>query len=129
MNYKTPFRDYLEESTKIPNEFNISISGSDYIIKREYHVRKPRGNMKFPRDAGLSMNKYKIIIEKSLPYMIKDDVYSITWSSNDKNNIISLNKSGVIIEVFGAIIKSTDHVDKLYVKAINRINLGNITFN
>lgn len=84
--------------------------------------------MTFPRDAGMSMNKYKIIIEKALPHMIKDDVYSITWSSNNKNNIISLNKTGLTIEVFGAIIKSSDPIDKLYVKATNRINLGIINF-
>lgn len=127
MSYKS-FREYLEESTKIPNDFTVSISGVDYNIKREYHVRQPRGNMTFPRDAGMSMNKYKIIIEKALPHMIKDDVYSITWSSNNKNNIISLNKTGLTIEVFGAIIKSSDPIDKLYVKATNRINLGIINF-
>lgn len=128
MNYKTPFRDYLEESTKIPNDFDISISGVIYNIKREYHVRQPRGNMNFPRDAGMSMNKYKIIIEKALSKMLNDDVYSITWTSNNKNNIISLSKTQNKFEVFGAIIKSTDSIDKLYVKAINRINLGVINF-
>ena len=67
-------------------------------------------------------DKYPDVIKYITLEMIQNN-------SNDKNNIISLNKSGVIIEVFGAIIKSTDDVDKLYVKAINRINLGNITFN
>ncbi len=84
--------------------------------------------MKFPRDAGMSMNKYKVILEKALPNMIKDDTYSITWSSNGKNNIVSLNKVDASFQVFGAIIKSSDSVDKLYAKAINRINLGNINF-
>ena len=60
--------------------------------------------------------------------MINDNIYSITWTSNGKNNIISLSKSSNIFEVFGAIVKSTDHVDKLYTKAINRINLDVINF-
>ena len=128
MSYDKTFKEYLEESTKIPNDFKININSIDYIVKREYHVRQPRGNMIFPRDAGMSMNKYKIIIEKALQYMINDDIYSITWLSNGKSNIISLSKSSNILEVFGAIIKSTDHVDKLYIKAINRINLDVINF-
>ena len=128
MSYNKTFKEYLEESNKIPNNFKININSIDYIVKREYHVRQPRGNMNFPRDAGMSMNKYKIIIEKALQYMINDNIYSITWSSNGKNNIISLSKSSNIFEVFGAIVKSTDHVDKLYTKAINRINLGVINF-
>lgn len=32
MSYKS-FREYLEESTKIPNDFTVSISGVDYNIK------------------------------------------------------------------------------------------------
>ena len=123
MIYDKTFKEYLEESTKIPNDFKININSIDYIVKREYHVRQPRGNMNFPRDAGMSMNKYKIIIEKALQYMINDDIYSITWLSNGKSNIISLSKSSNIFEIFGAIIKSTDYVDILYTKAINRINL------
>ena len=123
MSYDKTFKEYLEESTKIPNDFKININSIDYIVKREYHVRQPRGNMNFPRDAGMSMNKYKIIIEKALQYMINDDIYSITWLSNGKSNIISLSKSSNIFEIFGAIIKSTDYVDILYTKAINRINL------
>ena len=78
MSYDKTFKEYLEESTKIPNDFKININSIDYIVKREYHVRQPRGNMNFPRDAGMSMNKYKIIIEKALQYMINDDIYSIT---------------------------------------------------
>lgn len=128
MSYDKTFKEYLEESTKIPNDFKININSIDYIVKREYHVRQPRGNMNFPRDAGMSMNKYKIIIEKALQYMINDDIYSITWLSNGKSNIISLSKSSNIFEIFGAIIKSTDYVDILYTKAINRINLDVINF-
>lgn len=128
MSYDKTFKEYLEESTKIPNDFKININSIDYIVKREYHVRQPRGNMNFSRDAGMSMNKYKIIIEKALQYMINDDIYSITWLSNGKSNIISLSKSSNIFEIFGAIIKSTDHVDILYTKAINRINLGVVNF-
>ena len=74
------------------------------------------------------MNKYKIIIEKALPFMTKDDTYSITWISNGKSNIISLTKVNNIFSVFGEIIKSTDNINKLYSKAINRINLGLVNF-
>ena len=30
MNYKTPFRDYLEESNKLPNKFDIIIESDIY---------------------------------------------------------------------------------------------------
>ena len=127
MSYNT-FREYLDESTKIGNEFDISINGIAFRVEREFHVRQPRGNLKIPRDGGLSINKYKTILEKALPYMLKDDVYSITWTSNNKNNLISLTKRNNTFSIFGAIIKSTDDIDKLYKKAINRINLGLINF-
>ena len=54
MSYNKTFKEYLEESNKIPNDFKININSIDYIVKREYHVRQPRGNMNFPRDAGKS---------------------------------------------------------------------------
>lgn len=127
MSYKT-FREYLEESSKLSNNFNIIINGNTFYVEREFHVRQARGNTNFPRDAGVSMNKYKIIIEKALPFMTKDDTYSITWTSNGKNNIISLTKVNNTFSVFGAIIKSPDNINKLYSKAINRINLGLVNF-
>lgn len=122
------FREYLGESTKLNKDFILNITGVDFVIEREFHVRQPRGNTKFPRDAGMSMNKYRIILERALPFMSKDDTYSITGSSNSKNNIISLTRIKNTFSVFGAIIKSEEPVDKLYKKAINRINLGVINF-
>jgi hypothetical protein len=122
------FREYLGESTKLNKDFILNITGIDFVIEREFHVRQPRGNTKFPRDAGMSMNKYRVILEKALPLMSKDDTYSITWSSNGKNNIISLTRINNKFSIFGAIIKSEESVDKLYKKAVNRINLGTINF-
>lgn len=121
------YNEFISEA-KLKKTFNVIIHGNSYKIIRDYHVTTPRGSLPMARDAGMSILKYTIIIEKALPDMVSDDTYSITWPSNNRNNIISLTKTKDTFNVFGAILKSNDKIDSLYPKATNRINLGNIEF-
>ncbi len=121
------WRIFLAES-KVPNKFDAVIDNKEYTITRNYHVQTSRNNSKMPRDAGMSKNKYIKIISLSIDSMLEDGVYSITWTGNSKNNIISVTKKGPTFEIFGAIIKTTDNINELYKKAEKRINLGEISF-
>lgn len=121
------WRLFLTES-KLPQIFKLKINTKEYNIIRDYHVSTPRSNSKIPRDSGMSKSKYSIILELAFDKMINDGVYSITWTTNNKNNIISLTKKDYNINIFGAIIKSETPIDKLYKKAEKRINLGEIDF-
>ena len=121
------WRLFLAES-KIPSKFTTIIDNKEFTITRNYHVQTPRNNSKIPRDAGMSKTKYIKLISLSINSMSEDGVYSITWTGNAKNNIISVTKKDYTFEIFGAIIKTTDNIDKLYKKAEKRINLGEISF-
>lgn len=120
------WRNFLLES-KMKNKFNIEINNVTYRIIRDYHVRQSRNGYN-PRDAGMSTNKYRKIMELSIDNVQDGNTYTITWSDNGKNSAISITRIGYDINVFGAIIKSKDKIDKLYAVAKNRINLGEISF-
>ncbi len=64
------FRKYLLESN-LPKEFEVEIDSVIYVIKREHHVISSRGNTKFPRDSGMTKNKYKLIIQKIIKLYTK----------------------------------------------------------
>lgn len=120
------WRNFLLES-KMKNKFNIEIDDEVYRVIRDYHVRQSR-NGTIPRDAGMSTNKYKKIIELSIDDIQDGNTYTITWTDKGKNNAISITRIGYDINVFGAIIKSKDKIEKLYTVAEKRINLGEISF-
>lgn len=110
-------------------KFNIEIDGSEVELTRDYHVRDRRGNSKMPRDAGMSKNKYQKVLSAGLEHIDPSSKFTITWTSNNKNNAISgFYKNGDIV-IFGAIMKSDKKPETLYrKKGINRYHIGNINF-
>jgi hypothetical protein len=117
------FRELLE---KVPNSFDLEIDNKVYTITRDYHLKQLRGNSKIPKDSKMSISKYNIILDKCLTKLISP--FAITWISNNSNNIISGTINDNKINIFGAILNSKTHYEKLYPKARNRIHLGTLDF-
>ncbi len=116
----------LHESIK-EFEFVITIDDIEYKVIRDWHLTQKRTGDNKPKDYNMSKAKYTRIFEQALKSnMDLSKPFSITWSSNNKNNIISAVMKKGIFEVFGAIMNSKIDAQKLYKVALQRLHLNKI---
>ena len=119
------FRDWLLEAS-LPPDFDILVNNTTFHIIRTKHLRDKRSGDFKPKDFAMSKNKYIRLFELIYNKISNNIAYSVTWTYNNKNNIISFEKDNDEILIFGAIMNSNIEYTKLYVKARNRIHLGEL---
>lgn len=130
MNFKDFIHQFLNES-KLKPKFEILINSEKFEIIRDYHVRARRGNSPMSRDAGMSETKYSKILNLGLDHIDKTKTFTLTWTSNDKNNAISGKFLGDNkISIFGAIIgqKNKSHESLYRKEGTNRYHVGTVNF-
>ena len=119
------FIRWLFEAT-LPYTITTNIDGNDYKIIRTKHLIDKRDKDPKPKDYKMTKAKYQKLLELSLAKMTSNISYSVTWTYNNKSNVISWEKDDDKFYVFGAIMGSNGDYNKLYSKAQNRIHLGDI---
>lgn len=124
---KYSFIEYLRLNEAVKdNVFTVNIDDIDYIIDRRGHLLKKRTGDNKPKDFNMSKDKYKRAIEQALNSNLNlTKSFSLTWSSNGKNNILSLiMKNNNTFSVFGAIMNSSDPEESLYKSATQRLKIN-----
>lgn len=124
---KYDFITYLRLNEAVKDKvFNISIDSIEYTVDRRGHLLQKRAGDNKPKDFNMSKDKYRRAIEQALNSNLNlNKSFSLTWSNNDKNNILSLiMKDNRTFSVFGAIMNSSEPEESLYKAATQRLKIN-----
>ena len=124
---KSDFITYLRLNEAVKDKvFNIDIDNVEYTVDRRGHLLQKRAGDNKPKDFNMSKDKYKRAIEQALNSNLNlNKSFSLIWSNNGKNNILSLiMKDNKTFSIFGAIMNSSEPEESLYKADTQRLKIN-----
>ena len=124
---KSDFITYLRLNEAVKDKvFTIDIDDVEYTVDRRGHLLQKRAGDYKPKDFNMSKDKYRRAIEQALNSNLNlNKAFSLTWSNNGKNNILSLiMKDNKTFSIFGAIMNSSEPEESLYKADTQRLKIN-----